>query len=56
MVPCEKSKMVFIDSAIMKSIVVFSARPKFPARLISCIAYVSESSAYYLLKSIAINL
>ena len=54
----EKSKMVSFASSIMKDIVVFPAQSRFvnPVKLICCIAFGSASSAYYLLKSIAIIL
>ena len=55
-VRCEKSKMVSFASPIMKNIVAFSSRSRFPVKLICCIAFGSTSSAYYLLKSIAIIL
>ena len=55
-VPCEKSKTVSFASSIMKNIVAPSARSRFPAKLICCIAFGSALSAYCLLKSIAIIL
>ena len=56
-VPCEKSKIVFFDSSIMKSIAVCPARSsRFAVKLICCIAFASASSACYLLESIAIIL
>ena len=55
-VRCEKSKIVFFASSIMKNIVAFSSRSRFPVKLNCCIAFGSTSSAYYLLKSIAIIL
>ena len=48
--------MVSFDSSIMKKIVLFSARSRFPVRLICCAAFGSASNACYLLKSIAIIL
>ena len=52
----EKSKMVSFASSIIKDIVVFPAQSRFPVKLICCIAFGSASSAYCLLKSIAIIL
>ena len=40
----EKSKMVSFASPIMRNTVVFSARSRFPAKLICCIAFESASS------------
>ena len=53
---CEKSKTVSFASSIMKNIVPFSARSRFPINLICCIAFGSASSACWLLKSVAIIL
>ena len=57
-VPCEKFKILSSASSIMKNIVVFVApsQARFPVKLICCIAFKSESSAFYLLKSITIML
>ena len=50
--------MVSFTSSIMKKFVVFafSSRTRFSVKLICCIAFGSASSAFYLLKSIAIIL
>ena len=45
MVPYEKSKKVSFVSSIMKNIVAFFGRSRFPVELICCIAFASESSA-----------
>ena len=50
--PCEKSKTVSLASSIMKNIVDWFSR--FPVKLICCIAFGSQLSAYCLVKSIAI--
>ena len=55
-VSCEKSKMVYFASSIMKNIVASSSQSRFPVKLICCIAFGSASSAYYLLKFTAIIL
>ena len=52
-VPCEKSKIVSFASSIMKTT---SARSRFPVKLICFIAFGSASSAYCLLKSVAVIL
>ena len=56
MVPCEKSKIVSFGSSVMKNIVLFPSRSKFPVKIICCIAFESVSSACCLIQSIAINL
>ena len=53
-VPCKKSKIVSFASSVMKRIVTSWSR--FPVKLICCIAFGSASSAFCLLKSIAIVL
>ena len=55
-VPCEKSKMASLASSITKNIVVSPCSSKFPANLLYWFAFLSASSAYCLLKSIAISL
>ena len=55
-VPCEKSKILFFFSSIMKNTVAPAAQSKFPVKLICCIAFESASSASCLVKSIAIIL
>ena len=56
MVSCEKSKMVFFTSSIMKNIVITPGQFKFPVKLICCTALGSASSGYCLLKSIVMIL
>ena len=48
--------MVSFDSPIMKNIVAFLARSRFPVKLICSITFGSASSDSCLLKSIAIVL
>ena len=55
-VPCRKSKMVSFASSILKNIVAFPCRSKFAVILLYSIAFGSESSACFLLKSIVIIL
>ena len=55
-VPCEKSKIVYFVSSIMKNIFVFLFRARLHVKLICCIAFGSASRACCLLKSIAIIL
>ena len=55
-VPCEKSKMLFFASSIMRNIVVSPSQSRVAVKLICCIAFESASSACCLLKSIAIIL
>ena len=55
-VHCEKSKMASFASSVTKNIVMFPCSSKFPANLIYCIAFLSTSGAYCLLKPIAISL
>ena len=59
-IPCEKSEIVFFffASSIIKNIVAFpfGFPAGFPVKLNHCITFGSTSSAYYLLKSIAISL
>ena len=55
-VPFEKSKTVSFTSSIMKNITLLFASFRFSVKLICCIAFGSASSAYCLLKSIAIIL
>ena len=47
-VPCEKSKFVSFASAIVKKIVAYSARSRFPAKLICCIAFGYSPATYQL--------
>ena len=55
-VPCESCKMVSFTSSIMKNIVVFSSRSRFPENLVCCLAFGSVSTACYLLEPITISL
>ena len=55
-VPCEKSTADSLASLIMKDIIVFPARSRFPVKLICCIPFGSASSACCFLRSIAISL
>ena len=55
-VPCEKTKIDFFASSIMKTIIAPLSRSRFPVKLISCTDFGSASSAYCLLKSITIIL
>ena len=52
----EKSNIVSLNFSRIKDIVVSPAWSKFPVKLIFCIAFESASSAFCLLKSIAIKL
>ena len=54
--PCEKSKMIYLVSSVMKDIVVCPGRSRFLVKLICCTGFGSASSALFLLKSVAINL
>ena len=47
--------MAFLASSVMKDIVVFPDRSRFPVKLICFTPFGSASSALCLLKSIAIN-
>ena len=47
-VPCEKSKFVSFASAIVKKIIAYSARSRFPAKLIRCIAFGYSPATYQL--------
>ena len=55
-VPCKKSKIICFAPSIMKSIVVFVSYPRFPVKLVYCIAFGSASSAHYLLKPTSVSL
>ena len=52
---CEKPKTISFASSIMKNIVAPLSQPRFPVKLICCIAFGSASNACCLLKSIAVN-
>ena len=54
-VPCQQSRVVSFTSSIIKKTVAASARLRFPAELVICIAFRSASSACCILKSIATN-
>ena len=56
MVPFEKSKTASFTSSIMEKIRVSLFRPRFPVKLICCIAFGSTSSFCSLLKSFAVSL
>ena len=55
-VPCGKTKIVSSPLSVIKSIAVSPASSSFPVKLICYIAVGWESSACYLLKSVAIIL
>ena len=52
----KKSKMVSFTSLVMKIIVMFPSPSRFSGKLICSITFGSASSAYFLLKTIAITL
>ena len=53
---CEKSKMAFFTSLVMKNINLLFMPLRFPVKLIYCIDFGSTGSAFCLLNSIAIIL
>ena len=55
-VPCEKPKIIYFASSVMKNNIAPSSQSRFPVELICCIAFGSGSSACCLFKSIAIIL
>ena len=56
-VPCEKSKIVSSVFSMLKTIViVFPSKSRIPVKLTCSIAFGSASSAFFLLKPIAIFL
>ena len=54
--PCEKTYIVSLTSSIIKNIVVFPARFRFPGKLIGLTTFELASVSCCLLKSIAISL
>ena len=55
-VSCEKLKMAFFTSSIIKNNDLSLPPSKFPVKLICCIAFQLASSACFLRKSIAVIL
>lgn len=54
-IPCRKSKIFSVTFLIMKNIVVFAARFRFPVKLVRCVTFEPAFSASCLLRSIAIS-